>query len=914
MTLPEVLITVVITGTLVTAMATATMVIINQNDNSEGRVNNARSEASVGVWLPSDLASAEEVDTSPGASPCGSLCPPGVNVSGSNTLMLVWTGWVEGETEPIPTRTAVSYRYVQEGDEWMILRVACYTVGSGAPECEQVVVVHDVDPPPPGIEYYPGITSPTWVMLVTLAVDPASPGDGSDVEDGEDPTYYIKNGRRVTVTINGGGDAAGAGGGTDQITLSAGGTNREGELGTDVVSATPTFAATRSRCGGNFGLLVDTSGSIGSNMSSVRTGLTAFVNAFAGTPVKLQVVRFSTTSSTLSPGGEWTYYYDMLDDDDVDELLDAISGLSATGGTNYEDGFFRMFRNSDGSVQQVLPSTLIFFTDGMPTYNRLNASSASAPATMHPDDNGLPAGTGSSYNQMSWNRADRIIRQFEVDLEKFVGVYVGTDVNGQSLWREQGAGYHLTNFVRGYHYDYERGYHLTNFERGSHQEYQYATSGMTYQRAQSGLTYQYATTGVVFQRFRNGSWESTSASSFFSNNSNNTESDGRRILVTGTPGGWTTISGGKSTYDKANVFAGEGDGIRVTASSPSSWTNTTKDYFDLNNTTSNQNDGYRIQVSSPGGWSETTEAYYNLNNTTGDSSDGFRISTEYNAPFTNWETTTESLYLGGNTVDGDSDGWRATQNFAAPFNYWAAVTESAYNGGNTTADASDGWRTVNNYTSPYTLWEGTSESTYLANNSSWGSGDGWDATKVYEEPYDYHEGATSYNRYNRDILKDLVAPGGVVPAEPAGGPYTNAAAATYYQLPVWSQFSGAMTSMALAECGGTVTVQTRIGGVPAADPFTYQNSVDLTTATTSQQFRSGTFDYDLAGGASVDAEITQLNLSSNNKYAPVSWTCTSGGTSYPFTATPIDGGPWQKISLTISPNQAISCVQTVRLL
>ncbi|MDO9175518.1 MAG: prepilin-type N-terminal cleavage/methylation domain-containing protein, partial [Actinomycetota bacterium] len=67
MTLPEVLITMVIMGTLITSLVAATSVILKQQDNSEGRLNNARSEQNVGIWLPSDLASAEDVDTSPGA-------------------------------------------------------------------------------------------------------------------------------------------------------------------------------------------------------------------------------------------------------------------------------------------------------------------------------------------------------------------------------------------------------------------------------------------------------------------------------------------------------------------------------------------------------------------------------------------------------------------------------------------------------------------------------------------------------------------------------------------------------------------------------------------------------------------------------------------------------------------------------
>jgi hypothetical protein len=168
-------------------------------------------------------------------------------------------------------------------------------------------------------------------------------------------------------------------------------------------------------------------------------------------------------------------------------------------------------------------------------------------------------------------------------------------------------------------------------------------------------------------------------------------------------------------------------------------------------------------------------------------------------------------------------------------------------------------------------------------------------------------------RKNTAILKDLIDPGGVVPAQKTGSVYTNSAEATYYELPTWDQFAGAMTSMALAECGGTITLQTKIGSANAPDPFTYQSSVDMTTATTSAQFRSGTFDFDLAGGISQTVTITPLITSDLDVYSPAGWSCKAGGASYPFTTTAIDGGPWTSITLTVPPNQAISCVNQVTL-
>lgn len=973
MTLPEVLIGVIVTGLLVAGMAAASQVVLRQNDNTSGRINNTRSQQSVAVWIPGDLASAEFVDDDPAASPCGSNCPVGFAVEGSNTLLLTWSGAIpnphygtDGDNRlTLPTATAVSYRYVERSPgEYDVVRLECNSVDGGAPTCEKITVLHDVEPPPPGVEYIAGVTKPTWVMQVTLAVDPAAPGDGSDLEltpggSTIDPTYYYREGRRVSVTINGGGDISGFGGGSDRITVTAGGTRRDPSLSTTNLSATPTFAATRSRCGGNFGLLVDTSGSIGSNMGFVRDGVKDFIDAFAGTPIKLQIVRFSSSSSTLG-AAPWAKYYDMLVEQDVTDLKALVDGLSSSGATNWEDGVFRMFLNSDGTVQQVLPDTVILFTDGMPTYNRLNNTSASAPATMVNDDIGLPSASGSSYNQLSWNRANRLLRVYEADLEKLIGVYVGTNVGGNSTWLQQGPGYHLENYLRGYHDSWERGYHLETPVRGSHSTYQYAASGLTYQYA-SGLSYQYAangqtweyaTVGMKFQKKSGGSWRTTDAATYFNYNSHNGTSDGYRAVITGSLSGWTSIDATPSTakerYDRSNASAGQADGFRntvtgtldgwttftskttfdrsnttpdandgyrvVVPSTITGWNSTSKSYYDTNNAIAGSTDGYRAYVSgSLGSWTTTTADYYSLNNTTADDYDGYRISKSYSSPYVDWEAVSDSSYLANNTTTDNSDGWYAVTSYAAPFNYWQAVSQSTYDDNNTTADASDGWRTAHVYSSPYSSWEPTSESAYTAGNLSWGNTDGWDATKVYTEPYTFHEGYLEVTRRNTEILKDLIDPGGVVPAEIDGGQYVNSQEATYYELPEWGQFTGAMTSMALAECGGTVTLQTKVGTAAAPDPFTYQSSVDMTTATTSAQFRSGTFDYDLAGGIQQTVTITPLITTDLDSYSPVGWSCKAAGENWPFTATPIDGGPWSSITLTVQPNKAISCTYQVTL-
>ena len=933
MTLPEVLITMVIMGTLLTALVAATTVIIRQQDNSTGRLNNSRSEQNVGIWMPSDLASAEGVITDPGASPCAPDCPPNVNLGGSNTLMLTWTGSTPGDTEAIPTQHAVSYRYVEVEGEFQLIRVACVRVGGGAPTCSQVVVLRDVLPPPPGQTWVPGETSPVWVMVVRLALDPADIAGGPDDTIPADPTYYTKNGRRVTVTINGGGDIAGAGGGEDSITLSAGGTDRNSDLSTSDFSDPPSFGATRSRCGGNFVMAVDTSGSIGStNMASVRTGILSFIDSFAGTPIKLEIVRFSSTAVTLGAGSNWSRYYDMLVESDVTDLKAQVATLTSTGATNWEDAMFRVFKNSDGTVQSVLPDTLIFFTDGMPTRNRLDSTSATAPAVVDNDDIGLPSSDGSNFHQVSWNRAWRIARDYYADVDRFIGVYVGSNVNSSSTWRQQGAGYHLVDFSRGYHNTWDRGHHLENFLRGYRMtDFQRA---FHYENLQRGyhLEYQRATSNVTYQRKSGSSWSNvqwdsgTNSSRYARNNSNNTETDNFRVVTSATPpSNWVTMTtvNGKSPatlYSQSNKDATEADGfrtIKVYTSPYDTYETTTASQFASGNPSlPNINPGYTatpVYTAPFTYWGTTTEALYNSNNTTPDATDGWQATKSYSSPYTLWETTTEALYNSSNTTSDNTDGWTATQVFTSPYTAWASTTQSTYNSNNTTADALDGWRENNVYTSPFSSWETTTEALYTQYNTTSDNSDGWGSSKSYTQPYTFHESSTSYSRPNTEILAQIVSEGAVVPAIFSGGKYTNAEVADFYATPNWAQFAVALNAMALAECGGTVTVQTKVGTAAAADPFTYQNSADLKTATTSSLFRSGTFDFDLSGGGSKVVDITPLNVSGLSKYEPVSWSCKSAGSDYPFTTTTIAGSPWSKITLTVSPNQAISCVQTVRL-
>lgn len=419
-TLPELIITVMLLGLVMGSLTAAVIVMVRQQDNSEGRLNVARSETNIAMWLPADLASAEAVDVTAGASPCGGACPANAVTGGSNAIMLSWDSLEAGTTAALTTRINVSYRYVKVGATYQLVRVECQRVETGPWSCANTVVLRDLSAPPLGTAFTPGVTSPSWVINVSDPVDPGSVASGPGVTTTTtpvDPSAPVRRGSRVVVTVNGGGDADGAGGGLNTISLSAGGTTNQVIDATSTVG-TPTFTEARSRCGGTFGLIIDKSGSIGSAMSSVRTGVQTFIDKFAGTPVKIQVVRFDSTASVYGPGRG--RYYDMLVPADVTEIRNAVGGLTAGGGTNWEDGFHRMFYTETGAVQATLPDKVLFFTDGQPTTSRLSATtSPSAPKN--------PPSTTSTVGRTKY-----IADQFRASVD-FIGVGVGTGVNTMNL-------------------------------------------------------------------------------------------------------------------------------------------------------------------------------------------------------------------------------------------------------------------------------------------------------------------------------------------------------------------------------------------------------------------------------------------------------------------------------------------------
>lgn len=774
-TLVEVLVSVMVVGLLATVLAAATIVILRQSDNTTGRLNNARYEQGVGLWLPTDLASAELVNVDPGASPCGTTCPPGAETGGSNALMLTWTGLLAGSSSATMATTTVSYRYLEIDGDWKMVRVECISIGGAAPTCHTRTIIDGLDAPPDLANWVPGTTVPYWVIQVSQPLDPADPGNtGTTIP--VDPNAPTKNAKRVVVTINGGSDTFGAaGGGRAQISLSAGGTNRK-TIDASSVSGTPSFNEARSRCGGAIALVIDESASIGETaMAQVRSAVSLFVSKFAGTPVQLQIVRFDTQSSVLGATG-WSRYYDMLNQTDVDALSAAVSQLRSNGGTNWEDALFRLFYNSDGTVQTIIPETVVFFTDGVPTYSRVNHTSASASTNPPARLAGYPAANGSAYNQEAFYRANYIAQAFRASVN-FIGVGVGSGISSTSTWinnaeittswsRNNNLVWERNNnFVwqRNANYAWQRNNNIiwqrnnnvvweqnNNFEwqRNNNVGWQ-RNNSVGWQRnnnviAERGNTVVWERGNtVVWERNNNiayergyrmigstksytapyTSWETSNASSYNSNNTVAGESDGWRTRVNGGLSN-TWNSSNQADYEKSNTTSDSNDGWRTrTTGTPSSWTGVTQTVYETYNTTTDSSDGWRTRVTgTPTSWTAATMADFEEYNTTTDNSDGWRL--RLNGGLSgSWTAVTQAQFNAYNTTTNDSDGWRPY--LSGPLSSsWTTVTQTEFNAYNTTADDTDGWR-YGLIGSLSSSWTEVTKAEFDANNTTTDDTDGW---------------------------------------------------------------------------------------------------------------------------------------------------------------------------------------------
>lgn len=419
LTLPELLIAIVVIGLVGAVVTAGVSVTLRQQQATQGRVDVARWEQNLGMWLPDDLSSASSLSDDPLASPCGGSCA-GINMAaGSNVLFLSW--------EDAGTVTNVSYRFMRDPNSagYGLFRVAC-TGGS----CTSARVLGDLSAPPAG--WVPGEEVPESIIDVSApaSVDP-------DDEDGVDDSVGK---RKVIVTVNGVPALDGVVR-SSSVSVAAGGTTLSTLAPAEFTA--PSFVQARSDCGGPITLVVDSSGSIGGQMGAVRTGVKQFVNLFDGTPTRLQIVDFDATSRVLQPAGgsNWSMYFDLSEPGTAATVNELVDGISAGGYTNWEDALYRTFYTSDGTTLAAAnnpaapsPELVVFFTDGVPTRDRVDERSGTAPAWVDPPlaytrtDTWTDGNTVDFFSPRGWWRADQVAEDFrgdDGDDVRMIGLGVG---------------------------------------------------------------------------------------------------------------------------------------------------------------------------------------------------------------------------------------------------------------------------------------------------------------------------------------------------------------------------------------------------------------------------------------------------------------------------------------------------------
>lgn len=394
-TLPEVLVTVLLSGMLIAVLTTALMVMMRSTPEAEARLAESKDVTFLSAWLPVDLSTATGSWRDPDDAAVKSAMSAGgvtynATLSGTNVLTLT-----------VPSGSGVevvSYRYEQEADgTWRIARYRISDPGQASESVSLVGVAYELPDPPD--DWSPG-------EVPTHAVEVISRNQAATLPVGEDVTVKFESGNEFM---------------TGGASLSA----EEDLLPQDPVTL-PDPTAPPTRCGGRIALVLDTSWSVpdysgGGDLEAAATGL---IDAFTGTPSELTVFGFDALAYSLYPNlnGDPATYFSLLDDTvdsntngttdheeakaniralpDVDKNDGGSSywsyqgtGYTGTGsrnnivgwtqnrysesgtlitggGTNWEDALHAPFYTEAGALRGDLPETVIWITDGDPNQTR----------------------------------------------------------------------------------------------------------------------------------------------------------------------------------------------------------------------------------------------------------------------------------------------------------------------------------------------------------------------------------------------------------------------------------------------------------------------------------------------------------------------------------------------------------------
>lgn len=401
-TLIELLAVMLVMSLIAGVLSAVVMLVLRNEKRTGGRLARAVDQQFVTAYLPSDLASAEVVDESPGARPCLGCSAPGTNV-----LQLAWDESVGSVT----TSFTVGYRYAGAGRTWNLLRVACEQSGAGPEACDETVVARELASPPP--TFRETIDQPSFAVSVGARNldQPAS-----------------STSRNVTLTLTGWGSSPDGTGG-EVFTVGAAGLATTGTLAPNPLPPETLGSSRTGRCGKKIALVLDTSGSVPQSSSAadppggedLKRAAVSFVQGFAGTASSMMVTGFDRAQylmespvvipvrqGTIAPftplidpasAGPLVSRINLLDDRDgvwpggwtygqpapatADPNLDGIHWDQVGSGTNWEDGLWPLFYEptayrpsapgpSDVEMRPASqrPDLVVFITDGEPNRNR----------------------------------------------------------------------------------------------------------------------------------------------------------------------------------------------------------------------------------------------------------------------------------------------------------------------------------------------------------------------------------------------------------------------------------------------------------------------------------------------------------------------------------------------------------------
>jgi prepilin-type N-terminal cleavage/methylation domain-containing protein len=448
-TLPELLISVMVSGILIAVISTALLVVLRTAPQAEARLSESKDVTFLNAWIPVDLSTAvsswDDVDDSVVRAGMLARTPAmtyNASLPGVNILTLVLPDGNSGGFQ------LVSYRYEQlTNGEWRISRYLILAPGTASETLQLVGVAYEVPNPPAG-----------WVPAdgVSHAVVVTSRNQAAAGPVGEDVTVIFQSG--------------------NEFTTGGAGLSDEQDLTPLDPTTLPDPTAPPTRCGGRIAMVIDTSGSVPASNGGVATEVAAigFIEAFVGTPTQISLNGFDREGYAMvndpaiplgdanvakfSKVNERAEFHSVLDvaDPNVAMMIDRVERLdnldnawpgggAAIGardpngdramwdqigaGTNWEDGLYNIFFNAATGQphNSYQPDLVVFITDGQPGLRR----------------DGSGGVTGSGGQSAAVQAAAVVANDGRGQGSRVIGVIVGngasntsllTDVVGDNAW------------------------------------------------------------------------------------------------------------------------------------------------------------------------------------------------------------------------------------------------------------------------------------------------------------------------------------------------------------------------------------------------------------------------------------------------------------------------------------------------